>query len=158
MLLFFKKSLLSLPNVLIMVHLYITLYLRIHFQRTQSKTASSGTLNPTLSLSRAARLFFSVFLIRLIITLQCSLVRCPLKAKKKKNKPQKWNQSMSHSWRNTLGILPCNRSLPAEAWSGVRTFPQSPDGKYVVSSQATGRAFQQSFKKHSEGIFIQKWT
>lgn len=46
------------------------------------------------------------------------------------------------------GVLPCNQSLPAEAWSGVWTFPQSPDGKYAVSSQATGRAFQQSWGKH----------
>lgn len=35
-----------------MVNLYITLHLRIHFQRTQSKMASNGTLNPTLYLQQ----------------------------------------------------------------------------------------------------------
>lgn len=133
--------------------LYATLHLRVCFQGTQSKTASNGTLNHTLSLSTAVLLFFfSLFLvISVIVTVQCFLVRFPVKEK------NGYMQSVNITLEGTPWVyclVTNHRLLKLSLEFGLCDEVQ--DGKYVAFSHATGRAFRQNFKKCSEVIFIKK--
>lgn len=88
-----------------------------------------------------------------IVSVQCILVRFPLKEKKNgKSRISQWLTLDGTPWVYCLVTNHCLLKLDLEF--GLRYKVQ--DRKYVIFPHATGKAFQQNFKKYSEVIFTEK--